>query len=81
MGPQVIVGTHGKLKNWVMKKVLDLEHVAILVFDEADEMLKADGFADDSVRLIKSIRKKNPKVRGLRENGLLVLRKFRGRFR
>ncbi|GFH18809.1 uncharacterized protein HaLaN_15670 [Haematococcus lacustris] len=30
------------------------------VFDEADEMLKADGFADDSVRLIRSIRKKNP---------------------
>jgi hypothetical protein len=25
-------------------------------------MLKADGFADDSVRLIKEIRKRNPKV-------------------
>lgn len=32
------------------------------VFDEADEMLKADAFADDSVRLIKNIRKKNPSV-------------------
>ena len=35
------------------------------MFDEADEMLKADGFADDSVRLIKEIRKRNPKVRNL----------------
>ncbi|KAG2490675.1 hypothetical protein HYH03_010844 [Edaphochlamys debaryana] len=59
---QVVVGTHGKLKNWVQKRLLDLEGVAILVFDEADEMLKADGFADDSVRLIKSIRRKNPGV-------------------
>ncbi|PNW83108.1 hypothetical protein CHLRE_06g306850v5 [Chlamydomonas reinhardtii] len=58
----VVVGTHGKLKNWVQKRLLDLDGVAILVFDEADEMLKADGFADDSVRLIKMIRKKNPRV-------------------
>ena len=43
------MGTHGKLKNWVQKRLLDLDGVAILVFDEADEMLKADGFADDSV--------------------------------
>eukprot|EP00967_Tisochrysis_lutea_P039363 scaffold47215_cov20-Tisochrysis_lutea.AAC.5 len=34
----------------------------LMVFDEADEMLKAEAFADDSVRLIKNIRKKNPKV-------------------
>ncbi|GFR49000.1 hypothetical protein Agub_g11021 [Astrephomene gubernaculifera] len=59
---QVIIGTHGKLKNWVQKRLLDLDRVAILVFDEADEMLKADGFADDSVRLIRLIRKKNPGV-------------------
>ncbi|GIL65509.1 hypothetical protein Vafri_19272 [Volvox africanus] len=59
---QVVVGTHGKLKNWVTKRLLALENVAILVFDEADEMLKADAFADDSVRLINQLRKKNPKV-------------------
>mmetsp|Transcript_26815 Transcript_26815/g.58465 ORF Transcript_26815/g.58465 Transcript_26815/m.58465 type:complete len:483 (+) Transcript_26815:39-1487(+) len=59
---QVVIGTHGKLKAWASKRILSLDDVAILVFDEADEMLKADAFADDSVRLIKSIRKKNPKV-------------------
>jgi hypothetical protein len=45
---QVIVGTHGRLKNWVAKRQLEIDHINILVFDEADEMLKADAFADDS---------------------------------
>eukprot|EP00775_Hariotina_reticulata_P011099 gene11099-11253_t len=59
---QVIIGTHGRLKNWVSKRQLDVDRISILVFDEADEMLKAEAFADDSVRLIKTIRKKNPEV-------------------
>lgn len=45
---QVIIGTHGRLKNWVSKRQLDVDSISILVFDEADEMLKADAFADDS---------------------------------
>eukprot|EP00951_Prasinocladus_malaysianus_P043877 scaffold555422_cov41-Prasinocladus_malaysianus.AAC.1 len=32
----------------------------IMVFDEADEMLKADGFADDSIRMIRDIKKASP---------------------
>ncbi len=59
---QVLIGTHGKLKNWVSKRILSLDFINILVFDEADDMLKADGFADDSLRLIKSIRKKRPQM-------------------
>lgn len=59
---QVIIGTHGRLKNWVSKRQLDIDHICILVFDEADEMLKADAFADDTVRLIKTIRRRNPEV-------------------
>jgi hypothetical protein len=47
----VVIGTHGRLKNWVSKRLLDVSTVAILVFDEADEMLKADAFADDSGEL------------------------------
>jgi hypothetical protein len=34
------------------------------VFDEADNMLQAEGFMEDSVRLIKTIRKRNPSVSG-----------------
>lgn len=59
---QVVIGTHGKLKNWMSKRLLDVGHVNILVFDEADEMLKADGFADDSVRMIREVRRRSPGV-------------------
>lgn len=45
---QVVIGTHGRMKNWVSKRQLEIDHINILVFDEADEMLKADAFADDT---------------------------------
>ena len=38
--PQVVIGTHGKLRDWMQKRVLDVRSIRILVFDEADEMLK-----------------------------------------
>jgi ATP-dependent RNA helicase DDX19/DBP5 len=44
----VVIGTHGRCKNWVSDRILDLDTVKILVFDEADEMLKAEAFADES---------------------------------
>lgn len=37
---QVVVGTHGSLKSWMSKRLLPLKFMRILVFDEADEMLK-----------------------------------------
>jgi hypothetical protein len=37
---KVIIGTHGKLRDWMQKRVLDVRAIRILVFDEADEMLK-----------------------------------------
>lgn len=48
--PQVVIGTHGKLKNWVSKRLLDLDGVVILVFDEADEMLKVGAGGGGGVR-------------------------------
>lgn len=52
----VVIGTHGKLKSWVSRRVMPVDSVKILVFDEADEMLKTDAFASDSVRLITTVR-------------------------
>ncbi|KAK9845721.1 hypothetical protein WJX81_000486 [Elliptochloris bilobata] len=52
----VVFGTHGSLKNWMSKRVLSVNSIKILVFDEADEMLKVDAFASDSVRMIKDVR-------------------------
>ena len=37
---QVVIGTHGSLKNWIGKRLLPLKFMRQLVFDEADEMLK-----------------------------------------
>lgn len=37
---QVMVGTHGSLKNLYSKRVLKFQSVRVVVFDEADEMLK-----------------------------------------
>ena len=37
---QVVIGTHGSLKNWVSKRILPLAAIRILVFDEADQMLQ-----------------------------------------
>lgn len=52
----VVVGTHGRLKSWVSRRTMPVDQVKILVFDEADEMLKTDAFASDSVRLITTVR-------------------------
>ncbi|CAL5221233.1 g3385 [Coccomyxa viridis] len=54
---QVMVGTHGSLKNLYSKRVLKFQSVRVVVFDEADEMLKLDGFGSDSVRLVRDLRR------------------------
>ena len=56
---QIVVGTLGKLKSWASKRQLQFKAMRIMVFDEADEMLKADGFADDSIRMIRDITKQS----------------------
>lgn len=58
----MVLGAHGKLKAWMTKRLLDVKDIKILVFDEADEMLKADAFADDSLRMINTIRKQAPQA-------------------
>ena len=36
---QIVIATHGKLKNWLARDFIPLNHMKILVFDEADQML------------------------------------------
>lgn len=45
-GPQVIVGTPGRVMDHMRRKSLQLDKLSALVLDEADEMLKM-GFIDD----------------------------------
>ncbi|KAI4341320.1 hypothetical protein MLD38_026055 [Melastoma candidum] len=54
---QVVIGTPGTIKNWMLHKKLGSGQIKILVFDEADHMLAEDGFRDDSLRIIKDIEK------------------------
>lgn len=49
-GVEVVVGTPGRLLDLVNRKSLDLSQVAVLVLDEADEMLDL-GFLPDVERL------------------------------
>lgn len=45
-GPQVVIGTPGRLKDLVNRGVLKLQNVEIVVLDEADQMLDM-GFIND----------------------------------
>ena len=48
---QVVIGTHGRLHQWMNRRLLPARNLKILVFDEADEMLKVkccSVFAPDS---------------------------------
>lgn len=45
-GPQIVVGTPGRLLDHLNRKTLDLSNLKGLVIDEADEMLRM-GFIDD----------------------------------
>jgi ATP-dependent RNA helicase DeaD len=45
-GPQIIVGTPGRMVDMIERGVIDLSNVEVVVLDEADEMLHM-GFKDD----------------------------------
>lgn len=54
-GPHVIIGTPGRLRDLMKRKVLKLDHIRTLVLDEADRMLDM-GFIND----IKAIVEETP---------------------
>ncbi len=53
-GAQIVVGTPGRILDFVERGVLRLEGLKVLVFDEADEMLDM-GFRDDIDKLMKVV--------------------------
>ncbi len=57
-GPHVIIGTPGRLRDLMKRKVLKLDHIRTLVLDEADRMLDM-GFITD----IKAIIEETPQDR------------------
>lgn len=51
-GPQILVGTPGRLRDHLHRGTVNLDHVQTLVLDEADEMLNM-GFLEDIEAIIK----------------------------
>jgi ATP-dependent RNA helicase DeaD len=75
-GSQIVVGTPGRILDFVERGMLKLEGIQTLVFDEADEMLDM-GFAEDIERLVSAVPEErqtiffsatfDPRIRGLIE--------------
>jgi len=57
-GPQVVVGTPGRIMDHLKRKTLDLSNLTTLVLDEADEMLRM-GFIDDVETIMKEMPEKH----------------------
>lgn len=53
-GVQVVIGTPGRLLDHIRRKTIRLDHVKMLVLDEADEMLDM-GFVEDIEEIMQSI--------------------------
>ena len=53
-GAQLVVGTPGRILDHLLKNALSLDHLKILIFDEADRMLSM-GFYPDMVKIRKYI--------------------------
>lgn len=57
-GPQIVVGTPGRLLDHLKRGTLSLTHLHSLVLDEADEMLRM-GFIEDVENILSKIPKKH----------------------
>ncbi len=76
-GTQIVVGTPGRILDFIERKLLVVDQLKTLVFDEADEMLDM-GFAEDIDRLMAAVPKDRqtiffsatfePRIRRLVEN-------------
>jgi len=53
-GAQLVVGTPGRILDHLLKNTLSLDHLTMLIFDEADRMLSM-GFYPDMVKIRKYI--------------------------
>ncbi len=60
-GSQIVVGTPGRILDFVDRGTLKLDALKTLVFDEADEMLDM-GFADEIERLMQAVPKERQTI-------------------
>jgi ATP-dependent RNA helicase DeaD len=60
-GAQIVVGTPGRIIDFIERDLLRLDHIQTLVFDEADEMLDM-GFKDEIDRVVKALPKERQTI-------------------
>jgi ATP-dependent RNA helicase DeaD len=60
-GTNIVVGTPGRIMDHMRRRTLKLEHVKMVVLDEADEMLSM-GFKEDIETILKDIPKQHQTV-------------------
>lgn len=60
-GAQIVVGTPGRVIDFIERDLLLLENIQTLVFDEADEMLDM-GFKDEIDRVVKALPKERQTI-------------------
>lgn len=53
-GPQIVIGTPGRVMDHMRRGTLRLNHVKMVILDEADEMLRI-GFREDIELILKSV--------------------------
>ena len=54
----LVIGTPGKIVDWLKRKIIKTQNVKVFVLDEADEMVGADGHRANSVLIKKNLPKK-----------------------
>ncbi|VDN02910.1 unnamed protein product [Thelazia callipaeda] len=63
---QIIVGTPGKMLDWVVKyRAIDLSKIICFILDEADVMITQQGHQEQSIRLYKELEKVNTHCQSL----------------
>ncbi|KAI3416071.1 ATP-dependent RNA helicase ddx19a [Globodera pallida] len=57
---QIVIGTPGKMLDWMMRKHIDAAKIVSFALDEADVMIGQQGYQDKSIRIHNSIVSSNP---------------------
>lgn len=52
--PHIVIGTPGRILDMIRKKALNTEHIKLLVFDEADELM-TEGFIEQSQQMVRAM--------------------------
>jgi len=59
---QIIIGTPGRLVNLIDKQIISTQNLKIIVFDEADEMMKEQSAQIQTERILKAVRRFNTNI-------------------